>query len=315
MNKRENLLSLLDKKQRPAWTPAAFFLHFAPDYHAGQAAIEKHLEYFRYTGMDFVKIQFEATYPRLPQVQKPDDWADIPHYGIEYYQGQLDAVDGLVKAAKGDAVVVQTLYSPFMCAGHTASDTLLTDHLNQAPDQVKKGLEIITDSLLLFARECIKRGVDGFYASTQGGEGDRFHDPGVFDYYIKPFDLMIMREINAVCPFNILHVCDFQRDYADFSPFLDYPGQVVNCPLKAGNRILTPVEAARLFNRPYMGGLERKGILATGTADEIRQAVGEVLAAAPERFILAADCTVPAETPWDNLKAAIETAHATKPTQ
>ena len=31
---------------------------------------------------------------------------------------------------------------------------------------------------------------------------------------------------------------------------------------------------------------------------------------APSRFILAADCTVPNETPWDNLKLAIDTAHA-----
>jgi uroporphyrinogen-III decarboxylase len=58
-----------------------------------------------------------------------------------------------------------------------------------------------------------------------------------------------------------------------------------------------------------MGGLERKDIIATGTADEIRQTITAVLAQAPEHFILAADCTVPSETPWDNLKTAIDTAH------
>jgi hypothetical protein len=35
-----------------------------------------------------------------------------------------------------------------------------------------------------------------------------------------------------------------------------------------------------------------------------------VLKTAPDRFILAADCTVPSETPWDNLLAAIDAAHA-----
>jgi hypothetical protein len=30
---------------------------------------------------------------------------------------------------------------------------------------------------------------------------------------------------------------------------------------------------------------------------------------APDRFILAADCTVPGDTPWENLRAAIEEAH------
>ena len=35
----------------------------------------------------------------------------------------------------------------------------------------------------------------------------------------------------------------------------------------------------------------------------------DVLTQAPQRFILAADCTVPSETSWENLKAAIDTAH------
>jgi uroporphyrinogen decarboxylase len=58
-----------------------------------------------------------------------------------------------------------------------------------------------------------------------------------------------------------------------------------------------------------MGGMERKGILATGTSEAIQQAATDVLTQAPERFILAADCTVPSDTPWENLRTAIETAH------
>jgi uroporphyrinogen decarboxylase len=76
-----------------------------------------------------------------------------------------------------------------------------------------------------------------------------------------------------------------------------------------GAEALTPKEISQLFGRPFMGGLERKGVIATGSAQSIRQSVEELLAEAPERFILAADCTVPSETPWENLKAAIDTAH------
>ena len=63
-----------------------------------------------------------------------------------------------------------------------------------------------------------------------------------------------------------------------------------------------------MFRRPFMGGMERKGALATGSVEEVRQAAQEALKDAPERFILGADCTVP-NASWDNLKAAIETAH------
>ncbi len=315
MNKRDVVLSLLDASSQLPYSPAGFFLHFPPEFHQGQAAVDKHLEFFRHTGMDFVKIQYERVFPHIPDIRRPDDWAKMPSYPLDFFEGQLKAVEGLVKAVKHEAVIVQTLYSPFMCAGHTASDALLTEHLNQEPDKVCKGLEIITESLQLFVRACIKLGVDGFYTSTQGGEAGRFHDPNVFDQYIKPYDLVLMDEINRDCPFNILHVCDYQRDYDNFSRFLDYPGDIVNCPLKVGDKTLTPKEAAQLFKRPYMGGLERKGVIASGIPEQIRQAADSVLREAPDHFVLGADCTVPSDTPWDNLKAAIDAAHAHKPNQ
>jgi uroporphyrinogen decarboxylase len=310
MNKRETILGLADAGRPLAYIPAAFFLHFPPAFHAGQAAVDKHLEYFRHTGMDFVKIQYERTFPTLPQIQNPGDWAKMPSYGRDFFDGQLAAVKGLVQAVRAEAVVVMTLYSPFMCAVQTAGAARVTDHLNRDPEKVRKGLEIITASLLEFVRECIRLGVDGFYTSTQGGEAARLSKPQIFIDYVKPFDLALMEEANRACPFNILHVCDYHFDYDDFSPFFDYPGTVVNSPLKLGGRQLSPKEASELFKRPYMGGMDRKGVLLNGTTEQIRQAVGDVIAQAPSRFILGADCTVLSETPWDNLKTAIDAAHA-----
>lgn len=309
MNKRDMILALADAGRPLPYIPAAFFLHFAPAFHFGQAAVEKHLEYFRYTGMDFVKVQYERNFPPQPQIQTPADWAKMPHYGLDFFEGELEAVKGLVQAAGREAVVVVTLYSTFMCAGHATSQELVTEHLNREPGKVRKGFEIITDSLLGFVRECIRLGVDGFYTSTQGGEAGRFAEASTFAEYIKPFDLALMEEANRACPFNILHVCDYEREYTDFSPFLDYPGTVVNSPLKLGARHLTPKEVSKLFKRPFMGGLERKGILTNGTPEQIRQAVNAVIEQAPPRFILGADCTVPSETPWENLRIAIEAAH------
>jgi uroporphyrinogen decarboxylase len=309
VNKREAVLSLLDPTRKPSYVPAAFFLHFDPLYHAGQAAVDKHLEYFRTTGMDLIKIQYERVYPKIPAIQTPDDWADMPFYGKDFYAPQLAAVEGLVKAAKADAVIVHTLYSPYMCAGHTTSDTVITAHIKEAPDKVKKGMEIITESLMLFVNECIDLGVDGFYTSTQGGESGRFADRSLFDTCIRPYDLRLMNEIDRRCAFNILHVCDYRGGYDDLTPYLDYPGHIISAPLHAGGQTYTPRQVADLFGRPYMGGLDRLGVLATGTEAEIISATQAVLEDAPERFILGADCTVPGETPWANLKLAIDTAH------
>jgi len=315
MNKREMILSLAQGGQALPYVPAAFFLHFPPAFHAGQASVEKHLEYFRYTGMDFIKIQYEATFPHRPEIQRPDDWARLPRLGREFFAGQLEAVEGLVRAARREAVIVLTLYSPFMCAGQSASTETVEAHLRREPEKVRRGLEIITDSLLGFVRDCIRVGVDGFYMSTQGGEAGRFADPRIFEEFIRPYDLVLMEAAHRACAFNILHVCDYVRDYDDFTPFVAYPGTVVSSPLKVGGRRLAPRQAAELFKRPYMGGLERLGVIARGTPDQIRQAAEAVLAEAPSRFILAADCTVPGDTPWDNLKVAIDAAHAHHPAE
>jgi hypothetical protein len=64
VNKRERMFGWLAGQSSPSYTPAAFFLHFGNDYKAGSAAAKRHLEFFRFTDMDFVKIQFEQTYSR-----------------------------------------------------------------------------------------------------------------------------------------------------------------------------------------------------------------------------------------------------------
>ncbi len=308
MNKRETVLDLLQADQPQHVTPAGFFIHFDPSCHFGQAAVDKHLEYFRYTDMDLVKIQYERGFPYQPKIQRPQDWEKMPSFGKDFFQPQLEAVKGLVKAAKDEAIVIVTLYSAFMCAGQ-ASDGLITKHLEENPEQAKKGLEIVANSLLLFVKECIKLGVDGFYASTQGGENARFKDKSIFLEYIKPYDLLLMEEFDGPCVFNVLHVCDYAYGYDDLTPFLDYPGHVVNCNPTVNEEELSGQEISQMFGRPFMGGLERKGLIATGSETQIRLEVKRVLDQAPDKVFLAADCTLPHDVSWDHIKSAISEAH------
>jgi uroporphyrinogen decarboxylase len=309
MNKRDLLFSVIDPKARPAGIPAAFFLHFDPAYHLGQPAVDKHLEYFRYTGMDFVKIQFELPFPRQPEIQKPTDWDKLPFFKLDHYEPMLKVVGGLVNAAKKEAPVLLTLYSPYMLINNMVGAETATRLMQENPDAYRVAIGRMTESLLQFVHAGIQAGLDGFYHSTQGGEARRLPDPSLFDVCIRPYDLAIMGEINRACPFNILHVCDYHAPYDDLTKFKDYPGHVVNSSLDLAGREVTAQEVSRLFGRPFMGGLERLGIISQGTPEQIRAAVNAALAAAPERFILGADCTVPPQTSWDNLRLAIQIAH------
>jgi uroporphyrinogen decarboxylase len=307
VNRRETVLSLAHGEASPGYVPAAFFLHFGEAYHQGQAAIDRHLEFFRATGMDLVKIQFEQRIQ--PAVRAPEDWRAVRPQPEAYFEPTVRVVEGLVSAAKREALVILTLYSPFMWMVRIAKGVDVGAHFVEQPEAAQAGLEVMTESVLNLVRACRRVGVDGFYASTQGGEAGRLPDREIFRRYIKPSDLAVWAEIRS-CEFNVLHICDYEGGYDELSDFLDYPGQVVNASLQLGGRRVTPRELAELFGRPFLGGMERLGVIASGSPEAIRSAVGAVLAKAPERFMLGADCTVPADTPWQNLQVAIEAAHA-----
>jgi uroporphyrinogen decarboxylase len=120
-----------------------------------------------------------------------------------------------------------------------------------------------------------------------------------------------MKEIAAACRFNILHVCDYVAPYSGYDAVRDYPGHIVNCNTRLTNREMSPVEIAQFFKRPYMGGLDRHGILVKGTPAQVEAEIKRVVKAAPPQFILGADCTVEADTSWDRLRHAIGVAHRT----
>jgi len=311
MNKRDFVLSLVSPSYTRGAVPAAFFLHFDEQFRRGRAAIDKHLEFFRFTGMDIVKIQFELPMPHV-DIASARDWEKLPQLDRDFFAPQLEVVKGLVSEAKREALVILTLYSSFMLANQMTDADVVTRAISDTPDAFKRGIGRITDNLLAFVRECIRMGLDGFYTSTQGGEAGHLADPSSFDECVRPYDLAVMDAINEACEFSILHVCDYHLPYSDLSPFSDYPGQVVNTPLELAGGKIGAREVAKMFGRPFMGGLERKGVIAKGTPEQIRTAVREAIAGAPDRYILGADCTVPADTPWENLRIAIEASHANR---
>lgn len=311
MNKRDRFERLLATQGRWDSVPAAFFMHFGPEYKAGSSAIRRHLDYFRATDMDFVKVQYEKTFEKVPTITDPRDWKDMPSPGLDFYEEPLRVLEGIIAEARPEAYIIQTLYSPFMSAGHATSDAVIQAHLDEDPDRVKPGLERIAESMLAFVRECIRLGVDGFYMSTQGGEAGRFQAADTFQRHIQPWDLLLMEEAARNCPFTILHVCDYHRPYDSFEAFHGYPGTVINLPHRMADG--SPTSLASIyagFGRPVMGGLDKRGAIAHGDPAALAREVRDVLDRRPPRFILGADCTVPGTIPWEHVRSAIDLAHS-----
>jgi len=96
----------------PGYIPAAFFMHFGV---RGDAAVKTHLDYFHGTGMDFVKIQFDEQQLKLPpnlQIKTALDWAKMPILSEKWFEPSLYLLKSLIKEAKSEALIIQTLFSP-----------------------------------------------------------------------------------------------------------------------------------------------------------------------------------------------------------
>jgi uroporphyrinogen decarboxylase len=307
-SKRDLMMQVLDMSKTPGYIPAGFFMHFGV---TGDAAIKAHLDYFRATGMDFLKIQFdELSLPPNDQIKSPKDWAKIPILPEKWFEPALYLLKNLIKEVKSEAMIIQTLYSPYQMAKQAVPREILVEHVKKDAESVCRGMENITLSIMNFVQAASRLGVDGFYTCTQGGETNHISDLPLFYKSIKNYDMILYKEVSQLVPYNILHICDYEGTYDNFVlRFQDYPGQVINVPLEADNKPLSLTHAAEIFKRPVMGGLDRHGILSNGSPDEVKKATADLLKNAPANLILSANCTVDKKIQLENLKAAIKTAH------
>ena len=106
LTKRERMLQWIEGRNEPGYTPAAFFLHFDDQHRVGSPAAKRHLEYFRYTDMDFVKIQYENDIGSVDFLKQPSDWSKLNPKKLNFFEPQLVTVRELVSAVKKDALIV-----------------------------------------------------------------------------------------------------------------------------------------------------------------------------------------------------------------
>ncbi|MFN2201146.1 MAG: uroporphyrinogen decarboxylase family protein [Caldilineaceae bacterium] len=282
--------------------PASFWFHFTPDKHHGKASVQAHLDYYRESNVDFLKVMNEHPYRANVDIASPADWRRIrpAPMSSDFYQEQLDEVKAILDEVQDDCLVLVTVFGPFR-SGNNTSNGKVTDHLKADPLAVSQGLEAIAESLAEFAEALVDAGAAGIYYSAQGGEQDRFTE---FEFlqYIKPQDLMVLDAVKDKGEFNLLHIC---KDYIRLPLYADYPGHVVNWAATKHNLSLR--EGRTLFKRTICGGMDDRGVMVDGSKKEIQAEVQAVISEiGTEGFILGADCTLPTDIDVSHIRAAVE---------
>jgi uroporphyrinogen decarboxylase len=309
MNKRERIQAVLNS-QPVDRVPAGFWFHFPAHQHSSEAAVAAHLDLYRATGMDFMKVMNEHLYAMDAPIRTPDDWRSVKAAPIDapFYQAHLEELKRIIDALAGECMVVSTVHGVFASAfhaTHAAEETFARDnpvarHLHEHPGPVLGALDAIADSLARFAEACIAAGADGVFYAALGGEAYRFAEEE-FLRFIAPYDRRVLAAVADKAPFNILHIC---KDQVRLHLYREYPGQVVNWGENEQN--LSLEEGRTLFQRPILGGMHYRGPIAYGPPPAIVQSVHAAVARlGPTGFILGADCTLPTGTPVDNIRTAV----------
>ena len=82
-----------------------------------------------------------------------------------------------MKEAKSEALIIQTLYTPYQMAKQAVPwETAGRTRRSRTPRRSAAGMENITLSLMNFVDAAARAGADGFYLPTQGGETNRIAD-------------------------------------------------------------------------------------------------------------------------------------------
>lgn len=306
-NKRDLIEQVLDLSKAPDVIPAAFFHHFPDKF--GPKAIEEHIAFFKATGNDILKVQYETLPPQW-EIKTAKDFEKVVELPTEYFEDQLQVIEALAKQYKDSALIIPTVYSPLLILHQAAGGPAVDKVIKQNPAAAEPAFEKLAKSIANYIRAARERGADGFYVSSHGGNIEFFgQDSEVWTKYLRKWDKYISEIADSVAPLNILHICG--GEYKDLDAWADYPGTIINLPEFDVKKLR---HAQEVFKRPILGGLDHRGVLINGTLEELLAHVDTILTEGPQNLILGANCTVPDSTSSERLRAVIDYAHTWRQT-
>lgn len=319
MNKTERFRAML-QGYPVDHVPAGFWFHFEAPFHGGQAMAQRHIDYYRRTDLDILKVMNDSGYGPIGSftVHRPADWAALEPTPLSeaHFQSHMEGLAGIVAALQGEAPIITTVFNPYHEAvmilhrsdparypSEEAAYAGLREHLRLDPVPVLQAMQVITDDIVRFYRACVTEiGIDGIYYSAKGGERAAMSDEE-HARWLKPYDLQVLSGVGEVAEYLVGHFCG---KGINLERFVDYPVHLANWAHQSNNPTLRQGKAI-LGGVSILGGLDERGPLVHGPREALQAEIETVLAEmGAQGFMLGAGCTVPGDVDLDNLVFARE---------
>lgn len=171
---------------------------------------------------------------------------------------------------------------------------------------VRRLLEYATQQVVTYARALIAAGahMTGMGDSIAGPD---VCSPDVYRRFAWPYERQVVETLAAEGAMIGLHIC------GDATPIIGDMVRTGSQLIAVDYKIdLAAAKAAARDMTTLIGTVDPSGVLARGTPDDVRAAARADLAtlAPGGGFILAPGCALPYDTPDENIRALVETAHA-----
>ena len=215
---------------------------------------------------------------------------------------QLHALQLINHSIGFDAYFVQTIFCPLGVAkylvGNKSEPVLQTIREDRAA--MHAALRVITETFINYAIACLEQGASGIFYATNGWATESMLTADQYREFGEQYDLEFLDAIKSRSKFNILHNCG---THIYFDLLATYPVQAINwAATLEGNPDLR--EGKLRSGKAVMGGISEKTILKTGEPDQVREEVERALElTGGTHFLLAPGCSIPPETPAENLFA------------
>ncbi|KAB8295500.1 uroporphyrinogen decarboxylase family protein [Bifidobacterium avesanii] len=325
MTKRERMLHAMHNEPVDH-VPVGFWFHFDREHSEGEANVKAHLDFYRQTDLDFVKIMCDGffAYPVARDIVERRAWDEIRPLSADdpWIRGQVERAKAIVEAIGGERCVFYNVFQPFSSfrfslEPYGQSSPEATRYLKEDPIGVMRAMDAIAQSNALLTELLIREaGCDGVYYCVQGGEYDRFTERE-YRTWIAPSDLYVLEHANRFSENNILHMCGWGGNRNRLELWKDYPARTMNWAVFVEG--LDLIEGRSFFGgKSCMGGFEthwdgngHRGVIYDGTKDEVRAYTRDLILDHGKRgLILGGDCTVDAKLDWERMRWVVEAARS-----
>ena len=306
--------------------PTGFWYHFFKDelVEATSQAdliadnVTGHQKFISNFEPDFIKLMSDGYfhYPNASKWRKASDEELLAVTSIGKDHVWLTEQAELVKSQHAqfseDIFSFYNIFAPatylkFALGGDDQLVNFVNGHSKQAIQHI---FDIVSQDIADLAVAVIKQGsADGIYYSTQNIQSTS--DQTIFNQWVKPSDLTVLKAAKAAGGTNVLHICGYEGASNRLTDFSDYPADIVNWATAVEGVTLS--QGRSIFpNQVLLGGFGNttKDVLYQGTIDDIAAATQAIITAFGDdtRFLIGADCTVPRDIDLKHLEAARKAA-------